>query len=101
MRKRITLQRNTPTTTARGQKVDVYSTLAIVWAEVVPVSVAEMATNGAVLQDTVLTVRIRHRGDLTQIDRLLYDGGAYELVGDPINEGGRNASLLIKARKIA
>ena len=95
--RRIEIQRATETTNGYGEKVETWSELATVWAELMKTSGQKEAISNQ--QDTAaktLTFKIRSssttRG-ITPKDRVIYSGDTFDIKG--IDEIGRNDQLLL------
>lgn len=93
--RRITLQRATATQDDAGQPISTWSTLAEVWAQVTPLAVREpfQADQRAAWVDHKF--KIRYRSDVGPLNRVLYAGRTYDVVG--VQELGRREGLELMA----
>ena len=64
-----------------GAELDVWGLLARSWARKVPQRSGEGSDNGREVGRQTVVFRIRYRSDLTLIDRIVYDGHAYDITG--------------------
>ena len=101
LRQRLTLQTTAPAQDAHGQPIDSWSTLATVWAEIVPTRGYERFVSGAEQQQAVLThrVRIRFRDDVTSLMRGLWETRILDIeeIKDP---NGRRSDLVLMCREV-
>jgi len=96
--RRVTLKRATSTMNGFNDPELTWSTLATVWASVVPVSDAERMRAGETLAAKQSRFTIRYSStvaDLDPKDRLTFDGRDYDLNG--VKELGRREYLEITA----
>jgi SPP1 family predicted phage head-tail adaptor len=96
LRDRVQLQRRIGTADAEwGTVAESWQTYATVWASVRPMRAAELLADNGVLHETVHTVRIRHRADVTPEHRLIYRGRALDIAG-VVDVDGRRAVLELR-----
>jgi SPP1 family predicted phage head-tail adaptor len=95
MDRRIVLQRMTSSLNAIREPTESYATLATVWAEVTPASVAESQGADSTQARAYTQFSIRYRNDLTAKDRIVFDSKTYKILG--IQERGRRELLEISA----
>jgi SPP1 family predicted phage head-tail adaptor len=97
LRHRVTIQRPSVSTNARGQKTTAYDTLATVWAEVKPLMGRELERAQQIHAETRIRVRMRAT-DVTPRDRLIHDDRVLEILSviDPLERG---AELVIDCRE--
>lgn len=93
--RRITLQRATSSQDEAGQSIPAWSKVAEVWAQVLPLAAREpfQADQRAAWVDTKFV--IRYRADVGPLDRVLYGGRTYDVVG--VQEIGRREGLELLA----
>lgn len=98
LRHRVELQRAAVTTDSHGDTVETWATLATVWADVQDMTVSQRTQLPVTLSDASVQVRMRgYPGiSLTAKDRVRYDDPwrgerLFDLLGPPVNFGGRNA----------
>lgn len=77
---RVDIQTQSITQNAYGEAVISYSTLATVWAEVMPATGREVLVSSAIYASAELKVRIRYRADFDEKARLLIDSVAYDVI---------------------
>lgn len=85
----VTLQARTVTRNAEGEDVATYATLANVWAEKFDLRGREYFAAQQSRAEVTTRWRIRYRDDLRAVDRLVYDGVAYDVVAPPAEIGRR------------
>jgi len=97
--KRIVLQTRTTAANAYNEPIETWSTLATVRAKIeYPVTGSNEQYQDAVnLAQTVVFFTIRHRTDVSSVERISYDSNTYDIEA-PIAEVGRKNFLKIKAR---
>lgn len=93
MDRRITIEQNTPTTGASGEQVPSWSTLATVWAQVLPVKAMERWTSQQMQVQIDAKFRIRYRSDVTAQHRIVFEGRTYDIQG--VSEVPRRRALEI------
>ncbi len=96
--RRITIQRYTTTTNTYGERVQSYSTLLTVWAELMKTGegMTERITTDQDMPVQRVRFKIRSSSDSRGIkadDRVLYDSKFYNIQG--IEEVGRNDQLVL------
>lgn len=97
----ITLQRFTRTPDGGGGFTEAwanYATDAIPWANVKAKGGREGLTEGRTTATFVVVFTIYNRADVTELDRIIWNGVAYNIRGI-LREGGRNLDLMIEAER--
>ena len=74
LRHRVTLQKNTRTSSATGAKADNWTDVATLWAEVKPHAARELSAADSRYQQTTHQVTIRYREGITHKMRLMFEG---------------------------
>ena len=97
--KQVVLESFTTTTNDFGEQVESWSTLATVWAQVIPQMGKEIYDAAQVNAIDLLIFRIRYRTDLNRKHRIQYNGQTYDI--ETIVEIGRNEGLEILGRALA
>jgi SPP1 family predicted phage head-tail adaptor len=72
LRKRITLQHNTPTIGPTGQAVADWTNYATVWASVVETGCIEHEVAKKLIPVSTWEIVIRYRNDMSALDRILW-----------------------------
>jgi SPP1 family predicted phage head-tail adaptor len=100
LRDRITLQRQMVTYDEYGAEVISWSSIATLWASVLPGSVGERFVAGAVqeLSKITHTIRIRYRADITPKMRFVW-GTRNLYINTIVDPTGRRAELLISCEE--
>lgn len=101
MDQRITLQRATETPDGIGGTVRRWSSLAsnaTPWAAVTAKAGRESMTEGRMNATNVVLFTIYNRGDLSEVDRIVWGGEAYN-IRNIRREGGRKLHLVIEAER--
>lgn len=81
---KITIERKSITRTAMGEEVATWAPLlADIWARVLPMRVQEMFAAEQIRQWYEVKFRVRYRSGITREDRVLWQGKAWEIIGDP------------------
>lgn len=80
MDQRVTLRSQSATADALGQRVDVWTDVATVWARVRPAKGREYTAAGAEQAAADVEVDIRHRTDVTTALRLVWRGVTHEIL---------------------
>lgn len=94
--RRITIERNTPTHDAdSNEEVASWGTLATVWAQAKPLRGSERFEADRENAERTVTFRIRHRTDIDEEMRIVFDGDNYDI--ESIAEIGRSEGLEIIA----
>lgn len=100
LRHRVTFQVQTETQDTEGQRLDDWTTVATVWAEVADVGAREIVRAGVTTAEATTVIRCRHRSDITTGMRALHRDRTLEIVGPPIDREGRDRELEILCREI-
>lgn len=95
--RRIQIKTKTATRDSYGAEILTYSTLATVWAEIVPVSGREYFLAAQFVPEAQLKVRIRYRNDFDETAQIVYDNVTYDILY--IAEIGRKEGLEILVKK--
>ena len=101
MDQRITLQRKTATADGYGGVTEAWTNLATnprPWAEVIAKSGRETMVENRMTATFVTTFRIHNRTDLTELDRIFWDGGNYNIRAIR-RQGARELFLIIEAER--
>ena len=92
----ITLQSVSTSVDAYGQPVELFSTLANVWAKIEYKSEVEKFENEQLRAVSSIDFTIRYRTDVTQQMRISYNSETYQIIG--ISEIGRGEGLKLKTK---
>ncbi|WP_412178370.1 phage head closure protein [Rhizobium sp. PL01] len=88
--RRVTIRRMTGTVANEfNEVVEVWADVATVWAQQRPNRGSERFAAEQQAGTAVMTFHIRHRSDVTVMDRLVYEGRTYEIVAPPREIGRR------------
>ncbi len=99
LRKQITLQHNTPTTSATGQQSPSWMTYATVWGQVVAETSTEHEVGKKLISVGTWKVTIRYRDDVTAEDRIVWGSRILNIIGSP-NPDERRRQLTMTAHDI-
>lgn len=95
---RVELQaRGATTQNAVGENTAAWATYATVWAHAEPLRGREFFAAGQQQQAVDVRFRIRWRNDVLGTHRLLWRGVPYDIVGAPIDAGGKQVYLELMA----
>lgn len=97
----VTLQAASETSDGGGGKEQVwadFATDATVWAEVYPMGGNETDSDGSVNARGMWRFVIRNRSDVSELDRIVWDGAAYN-IRRVARRGGRELYLTIEAER--
>jgi len=81
LNRRITIQQATTSADGYGEPIASWSSLAEVWAEVLPLTVNERFQAQQINPEATVKMRLRHRDDVTIHMRVLYEGVYYDIQG--------------------
>lgn len=98
---RITFQRLTATPDGGGGTVRAWANLAsdaTVWAKVLTRVGREVMVEGRITAQSPVTFTIHYRGDVSELDRILWNGEYYQ-IRNVIRRGGRKLFLEIDAER--
>jgi len=97
LRHRLQLQSLTEAADAFGQEIRSYSTYATVWGEVKPLREKEIEAAKQIFSEAEVKITIRYNSDVSETDRIVFDGKTYEIGGviDPY-ERNRDIELMCK-----
>ena len=93
--RRIAIQRNSPTQDDYGEPIVSWSDLAVVWAQVTPVSGAERFTGETIDATRRSRFLIRHRTDVKPDMRISWDSLVWDIA--EVHEVGRGEATEIVA----
>lgn len=93
LRERVTIQQRAVSLDSIGENTGAWSALATVWASAEPLTGREYFAAGQQQQTVDVRFRMRYRDDVTGAMRLLWRGVPHDIVGPPINVGGRREYL--------
>jgi len=93
LRERVTIQQRAEALDAIGENTGGWVDLATVWASAEPLSGNEYFAAGQQQQTVDVRFRIRYRADVTGLMRVVWRGDAHDIVGPPIDAGGRREYL--------
>lgn len=94
--RRIQIQTLTVTRDAHGGQLQTWTTLATVWAQVIPMRGKELFEAAQFQPGAEVKFVIRYRDDFDEKARIIYDGANFDIVH--IAELGRQAGLEITAK---
>lgn len=95
---RITIENETTTRASNGEVTTSYSQLATVWADATPTGGTESYKGEINLATQNYRFLIRHRTDISNRSRILWDGKYYDVKFiQPYFKSGRNNFIEIKA----
>ena len=100
LRERAILQRNTPTTSGRGEKVDSWAAYGTVWCEVLALRGREYYLAQQVNAEVQFKVSLRYRDDVTAQDRIVWGDRTLEVVAPPIDVGGKHVIMELMCREL-
>ncbi len=95
--RRITISVKTATRDSYGAEIIGWSTLATVWAQVMPLSGREYFTAAQFVPEAELKIRIRFREDFDETAKITYNNIDYDILH--IAEIGRQDGLEIVVKK--
>lgn len=93
MTHRVTLQRPSASVDSLGQRVESWTYLATVWAQVQPLRGREFFAAGAIQSEATVKIRIWHRADVTGEMRVLWRGVPHAIVAPPVDIDGAGRAL--------
>ena len=79
MRYRVELQTPTSTTDAGGGRAQTWTTLSIIWANIIPKSGTERYKHDQVTDATTHDIYIRHQKDISAAYRIKYDSRTFSI----------------------
>ena len=95
--KRVTIKVKSATRDSYGAEIIGWSTLATVWAQVMPLSGREYFTAAQFVPEAELKIRIRFREDFDETAKITYNNIDYDILH--IAEIGRQDGLEIVVKK--
>lgn len=78
--RRVTLQQRSTSQDTFGQQVTTWTDVAVLWANVRPLSGRELLTAGAINAELSHVVTIRYRAGITPAMRLTYGGQVFNIL---------------------
>ena len=100
LRQVITYQAKTVTTDAYGGPVEAWATFSTVRAAVAPLIGKDAVTSMAAQSTAEARVNHRFVSGITSAMRILWNGVAYEIVGEPANVHGLSREHEVYIRKV-
>ena len=94
----ITIERSSTSLDSNRTPVETWAPLATVRAGLVTASTDEFMRGRGATSETSIVFRIRYFGELNLADRVIYDGGAYNI--KDLRELGRARGLDIRVERI-
>lgn len=89
LRHRLKFYRQAATRSATGAvKVGQWQHILTLWGQFTPLSVKDIIAGQAQESQITARAKIRHRTDIDGIMRLQHAGKMYEIVGEPLADGG-------------
>lgn len=95
LRHRVTIEKNTPTTTGRGERRPAWSTLADVWADIRPLRGREYYQAQQTNAELTTEIEIRYRDDVTSKMRVVWGDRVFDVVAPPVNVDMLNRALIL------
>ena len=99
LNKRITIQTKTTTSDGFGSHNEVWANLAIVWAEINPISNKNVFEANKIDDKTTHIITIRYYTSLTTKDRIKYGDRIFNIIGI-INPLENNKIMQIKVEEV-
>lgn len=99
----VTLERQSATQDAMGQRVDVWTTIATVRASIEPLRGKEFIAASGERAELTTRIRIRYSGDVSGLrprDRVNHGGNLYDIVAPPINTDERDRELQLMCKLV-
>lgn len=95
LRHRVAFYKQSTTRSATGAvRIGQWQHTLTVWGRFMPLSVKDIIAGQAQSSQIVARVTIRHRTDLNPAMRVQYAGQYYEIVGEPLADGGSGREYL-------
>lgn len=95
LRHRVAFYKQSTTRSATGAvRVGAWEKVFEVWGQFTPLSVKDIIAGQAQSSQIVARVTIRHRTDINPAMRVQYAGQYYEIVGEPLADGGSGREYL-------
>ncbi|QKJ91108.1 phage head closure protein [Agrobacterium pusense] len=94
MDRRVAIERQTEIVKPSGDVVKTWTTIAVVWAEIIQQSATEFFTGYGEAETGSVIFRIRYLPGITTADRVTYNGSGYGL--KEIKELGRYEALELR-----
>jgi len=96
----ITIQKKTVTQDDELNPIETWADWKTPWAEPLNETSREVYRLKTENPEVTRVFRIRYLVGITAYQRIKFGGDYYEIIGKPINEGERNASLLITCKGV-
>ena len=96
--RRIALETNTPSQDTYGDPIESWGALDTVWAEKLTSKAFEKFTGEKLSGFNQIAWMIRHRTDVDNLARVVYDGENYEVLG--VTEVGRKKGLILTTEAV-
>ena len=100
LRHRVRVQEAASTRNSRGEVTLTYSTGTPHWAEVSPLSGAELERAGQIASEATHQVRMRHFEGLDSAQRILFGTRTFEIVEPPRNTDERGIELVLLCKEM-
>jgi len=95
--RRIEIQSRSVTQNSYGEAIISYSTVATVWAEVLPLSGRELFAAAQKYPEAQMKIRIRYRTGINETNRIVFESTNYDIIH--ISEIGRKEGLEFIVKK--
>lgn len=96
--RRVTWQTAVTSKDATGNDVKTWSTAFETWCEKLALTGAEVIQAGENVDEQTVKIGIRHRADLSPVDRFQFEGKTYKVHSIVETKNGRRAGLEIVGR---
>lgn len=100
LRESVIIQKNTPTTSSRGEKTDVWSTRAAVKAEVLALRGREYYQAQQVNAEAQFKVTIWYLDGVAAQDRIVWGDRTLEVISPAIDIGGKRIWMELMCREL-
>lgn len=102
LRSLVSIQKNTPTVTGQGERVDGWAEIAKDYAEIVPLEGREFyeAQQTQAEITTKITIRYRPLGITALNHRILFGGRTFQIVAPPMNTDMAYRELVMMCKEI-
>jgi SPP1 family predicted phage head-tail adaptor len=98
LNKRITIQYKTISQDSELNTVDDWADQKTIWAQQLQKTSREFYRLSTMNSEITAVFRIRYTTGITAHMRIMLGGMPLEIIGDPINEGGLNESMLLTCK---
>jgi SPP1 family predicted phage head-tail adaptor len=92
----VTIEAPSQSTDGLGQRVETWAAITDgtnIWAAALPIRGREFFAAGATQNETTVRFFMDYRADITSAMRIVWNGIAHAIVGEPINVNGGNHTL--------